>query len=277
MERLTLIANLVFEDFEDMPISKLISNAYTDDIRVYFAGGNAMSKEFFNTIEDKSIPTIIFCDVVPDNIDTCNKYAYICRQASKVITLFYVIPIFCIEYSFMKMFSINTGTESGYYNAVCRGEVSRELLNGKSFEKLCKMALNEKSKRCVRNKWNKRRSNQFYVGDCLCSTVENMVGIEHVTLCVNYKYQDKCTDMVVGTGVFYSKGLKKEYRLSYQEVAIMEILINKFRQHDELCGKYLENGIDVKVFSRKIVSDAIECMEQCYFKEIMTNIIGYLL
>lgn len=242
--------NLIFEDSDEMPISKLIKDAYDcDKVVSYFACGNSMSPEFFGRIENKQATTIIFCDVVPDNVDTGAKYVNICKSASGIFDNFYVYPILCIEYIFLTVFKQITSLASEYGEALCGDKISADSLCGKSFEKLCKRCLNEYSKTCMRNKWNKHKTNAFYTGDCLC--------FDRRKDCITLTYQSKCTELVVGLGIFYQGYLRHKYTGKYKTVSYEQSLKTAFQHYSNLCEKYERSGLKISNGVKELLKSAI--------------------
>lgn len=260
------IVNLIFEDSGEMPISKLIKDAYDcDKVISYFAEGNAMSSEFFEKVKHKQAITIIFCDVVPDNADTGAKYVNICKLASRVFDTFYVYPIFCIEHVFLTVFKQLTSLSVELAEALWGERISAELLRGKSYEKLCKRSLNEYTKACMRNKWNKYKTNSFYTGDCLCFNERED--------CTAIVYQNKCTELVVGLGTFYQEYLKQKYAGKYKTISYEESLKATFQNYSNLCKKYELCGIKVTNDVKELLKNAIWNIEVGnVFKTALENI-----
>lgn len=260
------IVNLIFEDSGEMPISKLIKDAYDcDKVVSYFAEGNAMSSEFFKRVEDKKAITIVFCDVVPDNVDTGAKYVNICKLASRVFDNFYVYPIFCIEYVFLTVFKQHASLSGEFAEALWGMRISADLLCGKSFEKLCKRCLNEHTKACMRNKWNKYKTNPFYTGDCLCSNGREA--------CTTLTYQNKCTELVVGLGTFYQDYLKQKYTGNYRTISYEQSLKTVFQYYSNLCKKYELSGLKVTNNVNELLKNAIRNIEvDNAFKATLENI-----
>ena len=162
--------NLVFEDANDTPSSKLIRLAYAED-SVYFAGGSSAVNIILHRIcNSQSVePVLAYMDLALNNAssfrDVIATIAEICKDALPV----YLVPIPCIEYYLLDTILSYYANESLIFRLN-----NCELESGCSIEKQYKSMLNRdlgSKSLCLVNR-NKARSSHigwWYYSDCPCS------------------------------------------------------------------------------------------------------------
>lgn len=166
----------IFEDNEDMPVSKLLSIRGS----VYFSCGSRGLRRKLDSLYSGQGIVIIFFDFVPNNVNTHNLYLQLLSHiAESGYVDVYVIPILCIEYYVLKMlvecYTFRVGEE---YNKLLecliksfKWENVPQEKKSVSVEVLLKEILNNSVKRCMRN--DRSIGGQFYVTDSINCNILN--------------------------------------------------------------------------------------------------------
>lgn len=146
----------IFEDNENMPVSKLLSMRGS----VYFSCGSRGLRGKLDSLYNGQDTIIIFFDFVPNNINTHNLYLQLLSHiVENGYVSAYIVPILCIEYYVLKMliecYVFKVGKE---YNKLLecliknfKWENVPEEKKLISIEVLFKGILNNSIKRCMRN------------------------------------------------------------------------------------------------------------------------------
>lgn len=166
---------MIFEDYKEVNISKILKYAYSEDecnSVIDFTGGNGKVLDYLENSSEDVI--IAFVDIVPDNIKTigvykkCKKYS---KESGKQI---FVIPIPCIEYYAVKALLRSDDVDNAVaevYNydkyRLVKYNYRNRKLSLKSFEKYCKSVLYNYSS-CL------DVNGKFYKVDCKCSKPLNL-------------------------------------------------------------------------------------------------------
>lgn len=166
----------IFEDNENMPVSKLLSIRGS----VYFSCGSRGLGRKLDSLYNGQDAIIIFFDFVPNNINTHNLYLQLLSHIyeSGYVSV-YIVPILCIEYYVLKMliecYAFKVGKE---YNDLLecliknfKWENVPEEKKLISIEVLLKRVLNNSIKRCMRNESGV--GGQFYTTDSINCNILN--------------------------------------------------------------------------------------------------------
>lgn len=175
---------LIFEDNVASPVSILLQGVYGKD-EILFLDGNCNILRMLNpdcseTFYNEEDIFIIYLDVVPDRIETLNKYTDIKKAlASYKFSNVFICPIPCIEYFLILSFWDRTVIEAGSVFERHDFQPLKGVLQGRrnitSYEVYCKDVMALTGKVCQRIPEGKRQEHSllsmYYLEPCLCTRI----------------------------------------------------------------------------------------------------------
>lgn len=244
---------IIFEDSEDAPISKLFKASYLGK-HIHFSGSNKRIYSKWSELKknfSEDTRFIIYVDMVPDNKNTVYIFEslQIAFQNEKNVT---IVPIICAEFVAFRMLTL-----FGYLKEYRKAHVlfdnfllhtiesfnysenpyNKYGKNGNSLEKYCKSVMNRHAD-CIKNRNSidkDTNSGKFYLTDCQCSICELS------TTCIRDNIAAKAEKLYVSLPIFWTISKEhietiKSYNIQFQSKETSEILERIDMFYSNICS-----------------------------------------